>query len=224
MLHFLAVFIFIQTSLALLPLDRILFIDNENYTLIYQLKMLNMMQIDIRHGAEGQSVHKDTSGIKVVISDSGAYFTVYLILSRTWIFYTVFSLHSVLQRYLIPMNILLEFIEINRVILFELKVLIKICMLMKSARIGVLIIQDIYLLILYYYQIYYIKSVALFVLINIVAWITEYSLIAKHYKKLLEVSRMFFSVITYLFCSDFFLCSVFFFLLLCARNLISLCF
>ncbi len=146
MLHFLAVFILTQMSLALLPLGRILFIDNENCTLNYQSKMLNMVQIGIRHGAERQSVHKNTLGITVVIF--GAYVIVYLILSRTWILYTVFSLHSVLQsRYLIPMNICLEFIEINRVILFELKVLIIICVWMKSARIGVLIIQDIYLLI-----------------------------------------------------------------------------
>ncbi len=105
MLHFLWLLIITHISPSLLSLDRRLFIDNANFTLEYQLKMLNMMQIGIRDEAERQSVRKYTLGITVVILDSEVYCIVDLILSRTWIL-SVCSLHSVLtMRYLKPMNI-----------------------------------------------------------------------------------------------------------------------
>ncbi len=127
MLHFLGTLIItlITLTLLLFSLGSYLSIEDANCTLkMHQLKMLNMMIIAIRNEAEVcenrvqrvpdiRGVHRFSLGITVVILIQTIIFQLYLILIRTWKF-SVCSLHSVLKKYLIPMNIVVYYLLINR--------------------------------------------------------------------------------------------------------------
>ncbi len=156
MLHFLAVVIISYTSPTLLPPDRDLFIDNANCTLQYQLKMLNMVHfLEDVYGEINEVLTENISlGITVVIFDSEVY---YHCVSHTESYMdlsAVFSLHGVLKmKYLIPMNICLLCVRINRgtkdvqVILYEKNVDYYDRCYDEECKDSVLITNKIYLLI-----------------------------------------------------------------------------